>query len=219
MIKKAESISLVPKKNPYYRVTTTFLNAFTNMWECEKYVVESEDDVISYEDKVALKMQEARQEFINMIYRIPIPDNIYMQRGREFEDKVCKGLDEEFSPIVENGAFQVLATKKVKVAGEPILLYGILDVLKAARIIDIKRVVRYKYPKYNTSNQHPMYLELVPEALDFTYIIRDDAGNSHYENYVRENCGDIYSVISDMISWLKANNLWEVFTQKYVMYV
>ena len=138
MIKKAASISLAPKKTPYYRVTTTLLNCFENMWNCEQYVFESDDDVISYEDKVAEKMEEAKQEFINMIYRIPIPDNIYMQRGREFEDKVCVGNDEEFSPIIKNGAFQVLATKKVEVSGEPILLYGVLDVLKASRIIPLR---------------------------------------------------------------------------------
>ena len=219
MIKKMESISLEPKKQPYYRVTATLLNSWANIFNCEDYVHDKEDDDVSYEDKVTQAMEKAKQEFVDMLNRIPIPDNEHMKRGREFEDKVCKGLDEEFSPIVENGAFQVLATKKVIVSGEPILLYGVLDVLKAGRIMDIKSVVRYKCPKYKKSHQHSMYLELFPTTYDFTYLIRAENGISYYENYIRENTENIYDVIRDFISYLKANNLFEIFTQKWVMYV
>lgn len=219
MIKKQENISQTPKKECYLRVTATLLNSWANIWNCVDYVVESDNDTISYEDKVTAKMNEAKEEFIKVLKRIPIEDNIYMQRGREFEDLVCSGKDPEFSPIVENGAFQVLGTKKVTIDGVKIVLYGILDVLKAGRIDDIKRVVKYSYPKYKKSLQHPMYLELFPETYDFTYLVRDDNGRSHYENYVRENCVDIYHVISVFIAYLKANDLFGIFEEKWAMYL
>lgn len=219
MIKKAESMSLMPKKEAYYRVTPTLLNSWANIFNCEDYVQDKEDDNISYEDKLIAAMNKAKQEFIDLLNRIPIPDNEYMQRGREFEDLVCKGADEEFSPIVENGAFQVLGTKKVIISGEPILLYGVLDVLKAGRVMDIKRVKTYRCPKYKKSHQHAMYLELFPTTLDFTYLVRADNGKSYYENYIRDNIENIYDVIRDFISYLKANDLFEIFTQKWVMYV
>lgn len=219
MIKKQENISQVPKKEAYVRITATLLNSWANIWNCEDYVVESDNDTISYEDKVALAREKATQEFIDLLNRKPIPDNEYMQRGREFEDLVCSGKDDEFSPIVDNGAFQVLGTKKVVIAGVKVLLYGILDVLKAARINDIKRVTKYSYPKYKKSLQHPLYLELFPETLDFTYLVRDDRGNSHYENYIRENCVDIYQVVATFIAYLKANDLFDILVEKWTMYV
>lgn len=219
MIKKAESISQIPKKKLYYRLTPTLLNSWSNIFNCEDYVQDKEDDDISYEDKVAKKMQEAKQEFINMLNRIPIPDNEYMKRGREFEKEVCEGRDEEFSPIVEKGAFQVTLTKKIEVNNIPILLYGVLDVLKAGRIIDIKRVKQFRYPKYKKSHQHAIYLELVPEAIDFTYIVRSDNGKSDFENYNRNNIENIYNVISDFLSYLIANDLFEIYKTNYAMEV
>lgn len=219
MIKKAANISQVTKKEPYFRITATLLNCWSNIWNCEQWVQESDNDTISYEDKLTNKMNEMKQEFINMLNRIPTPENEYMKRGKEFEDLVCSGQDKEFSPIVEYGAFQVLGTKKVVIDGVNVLLYGVLDVLKAGRIMDIKRVVKYSYPKYKTSHQHAIYLELFPETEDFTYLVRDDYGRSHYENYTRENIEDIYQVIREFISYLKANDLFDIFTQKWAMYV
>lgn len=219
MIKKAESISNQATKEPYYRVSASLLNKWSDIFNCEDYVKESDDDTMSYEDKVLNKMKLMEHEFIDMLNKIPTPQNEYMLRGIEFENKVCNGLDKEFSPIVENGTFQLKKAKKVIIDGEPILLYGILDVLKGGRIYDIKRVSNYKYPKYKKSHQHSMYLELFPSAYDFTYIIRDDKGNSYYENYIRENIEDIYFVISQFITYLKSKNLFEIFKKNYVMYL
>ena len=74
-----------------------------------------------------------KQEFINLLNRIPIQDNEFMKKGREYEDYVCNGYDEVFSPYVKNGAFQVTITKNVDIEGVPITLYGVLDVLKRGR--------------------------------------------------------------------------------------
>lgn len=218
MIKKANYISQASKKELYFRVTATLLNSWSYIWNCADNVVESENDTICIEDKIEEASKKAEQDFLNVLYRIPTPDNENLKRGREYENLVCSGGDEEFSPIIANGSFQVTGTKKVIIDGTPILLYGILDVLKAGRIMDIKSVLKYKYPKYKKSHQHSMYLYLFPEALDFTYLVSD--GKKHYyENYIRENCEDILQVVSEFISWLKSKNLFEVFTQKWAMYI
>ena len=228
MIKKQAVISQLTKKEPRYRVTPTLLNSWQRIFDAKDDVKESEKDEMSLEDKITLEMEKRKEEFINLLNRIPVEDNIYMQKGREFEDTVCAGNDPEFSPIVENGAFQVTLTKDVMIDNVPIRLYGVLDVLKAGRIMDIKRVVRYQTQKYKKSHQHPMYLFLMPEAIDFTYLICDDNVDSndelkrksayHYENYIRENCEDILQVVSQFLSWLKANNLFEIFTDKWKSY-
>lgn len=227
MIKKRNDIQLVSKKPTRYRITATLLNSWQYIWDCKDYVFESENDQICYEDKLALAREKAKQDFVNYLNRIPIEDNEAMRKGREFEDLVCKGYDIKFSPIVKNGAFQVKLTKDVNICGLPITLYGILDVLKGGRIMDIKRVGRYQYPKYKNSHQHSMYLELAPNAIDFTYLICDDNVDSkneekrndayHFENYVRENCENIIEVCERFINWLKANDLLEIFLEKWQM--
>lgn len=227
MIKKQSVISQLSKKETRYRITATLLNSWQRIFDAKYDVKESEKDEISFEDKVVLEMQKREQEFLNVLRRVKTPPNEFMLKGIEFEDKVCKGMDEVFSPIVMGGAYQVTLTKNVIVDNVPLTLYGVLDVLKAGRIMDIKRVIKYSTGKYKTSHQHPMYLFLAPQALDFTYLICDDNVDSrdeikkksayHYENYVRENCEDILQVISQFISWLKSKGYFDIYIQNWAM--
>lgn len=227
MIKSQKDLLNLNKKMPSYRITATLLNSWQRIFDAKYDVKESEKDEISYDDKLTIEMEKRKQEFVNLLNRIPTPDNEYMKRGREFEDLVCSGGEPVFSKYVKDGAFQVTVTKNVMVDNVPITLYGVLDVLKKSRIMDIKRVSRYTSGKYKTSHQHTMYLFLVPNAIDFTYLICDDNIENkdiekrekayHLEHYVRENCEDILQVISTFITWLKANDLFEVYTQKWAM--
>ena len=228
MINKPNNIVINQQKPQRYRITTTLLNSWQWIWDCANYIVESETDELSKEDKITLAQGKAKAEFVDLLMRKPIPDNENMRLGREYEDKVCTGLDEVFSPIVENGAFQVTVTKDVDILGVPITLYGVLDVLKGGKIYDIKRIRKpYKYPKYKTSHQHPMYLYLVPQAIDFTYLMCDDRVDSKTENvrekahntehYTRDNVEDIIQVCTQFISWLQANDLFDIFIEKWKM--
>ena len=227
MIKKRNVIQSLSKKETRFRITATLLNSWQYIWDCKNYVFEKEDDDMSYEDKLALTQEKAKQAFVDYLNRIPIEDNEAMRKGREYEDLVCKGYDEVVSQIVKNGAIQVKLTRDVTIEGVPITLYGILDVLKGGRIMDIKRVGRYQYPKYKTSHQHSMYLYLAPNAIDFTYLICDDGIESKdeqkrkdahkLEHYTRENTEDIIKVCEDFINWLRANDLFNVFIEKWQM--
>ena len=140
MINKPNNIVINQQKPQRYRITATLLNSWQWIWDCANYIVESETDELSKEDKITLAQGKAKAEFVDLLMRKPIPDNENMRLGREYEDKVCTGLDEVFSPIVENGAFQVTVTKDVDILGVPITLYGVLDVLKGGKIYDIKRI-------------------------------------------------------------------------------
>lgn len=227
MIKCQKDISLLPKVETRYRITATLLNSWQRIFDAKNDIFENENDEISYEDKLAQEQEKRKEEFIYLLERKPFVDNEFMKKGREYEDLVCTGGDRIFSPYVNRGAFQVTLTKDVDIDGIPITLYGVLDVLKRGRIMDIKRVVKYKYPKYKTSHQHPMYLFLAPDALDFTYLVADNNVESkdqekfekahHLERYVRENCEDILQVCSRFLSWLKENNLFEIYTAKWQM--
>lgn len=229
MIKRQKDLLTQPKTNPRYRITASLLNSWQRIFDASLDLYYNEEtSEISYEEALQLEKEKRFNEFVNVLKRIPIEDNDFMRKGREFETKVCDGLDECFSPYVKNGAFQVTVTKDVDIDGVPITLYGVLDVLKKGRIMDIKRIFsNYKYPKYATSHQHPLYMFLVPNAIDFTYLIcdkridgvKEETRKKAYnlEHYTRENCEDILEVCSNFIDYLKQNNLFEIFIEKWQM--
>lgn len=207
MIKRTEHTQSKPKQEPIYEITASLLNQWERIFIAKDYVKESEDDVISLEEKQQNKTQEAYQEFVDTLRRVPRPTTEAMQKGIDYEAGVYKNQDEIFSPIVEYGEFQAPYRKLERINGMNIMLYGILDCLKAGRIYDIKRVGRYSSGKYKDSHQHPMYLYLVPEARDFIYLVCDDRGDHHIERYERCNCEDIIQTVSTFLTWLKSNDL------------
>lgn len=197
-----------------YLITPSLLNSWGNLWNCVDYVKESDKDEISLEDKQSLAREKAFEEFLNTLNRIPSEPNEYMQKGIDFEEQCYLG-NTIISPIVENGAYQIVGKKLIEVNGLNILLYGRLDVLKGSVIYDIKRVIRYSPQKYLKSYQHPAYLELFSNAKQFTYLVYDDSEKLHEETYYRDEVVDIKIVISQFLNWLVENDLFEVFASKW----
>lgn len=201
----------LPMKPKRYQITATLLNSWQYIFDCvDWYHADSDDE--SLETKQQKAQEESIKSFYDTLTRKPI-DSEAMAKGRQYESDVYAGKDSVFSPIVAGGAFQATFTKKVEVDGLPIMLYGVLDVLKAGRIMDIKRVGYYSSGKYENSHQHPMYLTLVPEATDFVYLICDDKGNHVFEKYTRKESEDILVVCSQFLSWLKAHDMFETYKQ------
>ena len=209
MIKKP-----IVSDNESFLITPSLLNSWANIWNCVDYVRESEKDEISIEDKQSLAREKAYGEFLDTLNKVPTEPNIYMQKGIDFEDACYKG-ETVISPIIEGGAYQISGKKMLKVNGMNILLYGRLDVLKGGVVYDIKRVTRYAPQKYIKSYQHPVYLELFPDATQFTYLVYDDAERLHEETYYRDECCDIKGVIRDFLNWLQDNDLMDIFLVKW----
>lgn len=116
--------------------------------------------------------------------------------------------------IVSGGCLQYKAKREIEVSGITFLLYGRLDALKSGVIYDIKFSGSYDKGKYVTSTQHPTYLELIPQANEFTYLVSN--GSSVWkETYRRDEVSDIREIISDFVSWLKANDLWGVYKEHW----
>lgn len=170
-------------------------------------------------------------EFLNALNRLPSPPNEAMQNGIDFEDLVTVtanhgsipyGYGEEkwydaaakVANIVRGGQFQLKARKVVYVAGTEFVLFGKLDVLKAGSIYDIKFSKSYDRGKFFSSTQHPMYLELVPEAQDFTYLVSNGV-DVWTESYTREETRSIFPVIADFTGWLKSQGLFQIYAEKW----
>lgn len=167
-------------------------------------------------------------EFLKSLRKEPTETTEAMLNGIAFEDMVTdiieKGFDDptekwleaaqKVADIVRGGKLQYKAKKPIEVSGEKFLLYGRLDILKAGDIMDIKFSKSYDRGKYLTSTQHPTYLELIPEAEKFTYVISNGT-EVWTETYRRDETPSIYPIIEDFIAYLKSSGLWEVYTKHW----
>ena len=152
-----------------------------------------------------------------------------MQNGIDFEDMVTALLLEEetnpdkvnwldaaqkISGMIRGAQLQYVATRRVAVERTELLLYGRFDALKAGRIYDIKFSKGYERGQYVDSTQHPMYLELLPEATDFTYLV-SNGSEVWTETYRRDETPSILPVIRDFLHWLDAAGLTPVYQEHW----
>ena len=168
------------------------------------------------------------EEFLSALNREKTPPTQAMLDGIRFENclnGVLNGeeipTDHEWYSVVtemagelQGSQQQVVLYKDIEVDGQPLLLHGVLDYLVAGHIYDCKFSKNYHLNKYLNSPQTPMYLALVPEAKDFTYIVSD--GKWVYrEKYPRDIVPPIEITIRYFLAYLKRQGLFEIFKEKW----
>ena len=167
-------------------------------------------------------------EFMSTLNKEQIPPNEAMMNGIAFEDLVTaitKGCGDQenrwydaaskVARIVGGGVLQYRASKTIKVGGLTLVLYGRLDCLKSGEIYDIKFSKGYDRGKYLGSTQHPTYLELVPEAKGFTYIV-SNGSEVWTERYRRDETPAIIPIISDFFDWMQAMGFLDTYKEKWL---
>lgn len=179
-----------------------------------------------YEDMTSER--DSKAEFLSTLRREKTPPTEAMQNGIEFEDlvkaiSVGQGDTEhkwyhaaaKAAAYVANGVEQFTASKEIELRdGTKILLYGRIDWLKAGVIYDTKYTKLYDVGKYYDNTQHPIYLELVPEAYEFTYLASN--GLSLWpETYRRDEARSIIPTIEQFMSYLDAVNLIDIYREKW----
>jgi hypothetical protein len=128
-----------------------------------------------------------------------------MIKGYEFEEWAVNHL-----PYLQGGQYQVKLSKQY---GD-YLLYGIVDVLKAGIVYDLKYTSRYDVGKYRGNTQTVMYLTLVPEAHKMIYVAsNDEKGNGviWQEEYSRDEIEPLDALLYNFRNWLEATKLWNVY--------
>lgn len=178
-----------------------------------------------YEDATTEK--DPMEEFMLTLRREPTPVTQAMQNGLDFEDLVTdivngESYDHEWydaaakvAQRVAGGILQYKAKREIVVGGLTLLLYGRLDCLKAGDVIDIKFSKGYDRGKYISSTQHPTYLELIPEAKQFIYIV-SNGSEVWTETYRREETADIKPIIADFLEWLATMDLLDLYKEKWM---
>ena len=163
----------------------------------------------------------SKEDFLRVLRREPTPTTDAMQNGIDFEDMVTAILQNQptdpkksawleaaqlVAAIIDGAKLQYVAKSTVRINRIELLLYGRLDAMKAGKIYDIKFSKSYDRGKYVDSTQHPMYLELVPEATDFTYLVSNGT-EVWTERYRRDETPSIFPTIHSFLVWLENTGL------------
>lgn len=117
----------------------------------------------------------------------------------------------------KGGQQQVKVGKDIKVGDEEFYLFGYIDVLQPTTILDIKTCTKYKESKYRDSIQHSIY-QYCTGIKDFKYVVADYNRTAYPENCIIVDTSineladaerRIKGRISNLVHFLKDNNLWE----------
>ena len=195
-----------------YLITASLLNSWNYLFKVsEKY----------YDD--------AFENFVRSLKRERIEANEYMIAGIQFEDDCIAGKINGISEIIKDGQYQVVVKEWVKIDNIDYLLYGRIDVLYKGVVYDIKRKWKYEVGSFLDSFQHHLYMQCVPEAKKFEYLIgvknsarkeeiTNDSFEIYYETYLREECREINNDIREFVSWLKEKDLYEIYEKNWKAY-
>jgi len=174
------------------------------------------------------KKDDGYEDFLRTLNREKTQPTKAMLDGIRYENCLNSVLNGEkistdhewYAPIAEmsmelwGAQQQVTLFKETQIEGQTFLLHGVLDYLRAGHIWDCKFSKTYHLNKYLGVPQTSMYLALVPEALDFTYIISD--GNYVYrERYPRDIVPPIEPEIKNFMNFCKKHDLWNTYLEKW----
>lgn len=169
------------------------------------------------------------EDFLKTLNREKSPPTEQMLLGQQFENCVNNVMDgaiideshkwykavTEMAEYVKGAQKQVNLFRDTVVDGQPILLHGVLDYLRAGIIYDCKFSRNYHLNKYlSSTTQHSLYLALVPEARRFEYLCSD--GTYIYkEKYPRDIVPPIEPTIKQFLIYLDKHDLMNVYKEKW----
>jgi uncharacterized protein (DUF486 family) len=144
------------------------------------------DSYAWYKEAPGSWKEKAETDLTNALFRIYTPMDAAVQRGVDFEGKICRDLYLErytfvtkhgdmmapFYDMCHGGLQQAPVKRTVVVDGQDFLLYGKADILfPKEHIIDIKTTGAWKgMAKYTTRAQHLLYTAATGIE-KFTYLV------------------------------------------------
>ena len=177
--------------------------------------------------------EEAYADFLNTLNRVPKETTPEMQNGIDFENEVYKaaaGVPRTAHPKWEDGInavatlikgapVQVKAQRELTLGSMELLVYGIMDALKAGVIYDVKFSNKgfgsaELAGKYLDSPQHPAYFFIEPDAREFQYLVSDGV-DLYTETYTRANSRPFKEIVEEFLTSLDAMNLLGVYKEKW----
>ena len=174
-----------------------------------------------YEDATTEK--DPMEEFLQVLRRKPTETTEAMQDGIDFENLVTDIIvgrgdrsnrwwdaASKIAGELRGAQLQCRASTTIQIGDRKVLLYGRLDALKAGEITDIKFSRKYERGKYVDSTQHPMYMRIIPEAQQFTYLVSNGTDVWH-ETYRRDETPDIVPTVESFFTWLEDSGYMDLY--------
>lgn len=191
-----------------YLITQSLLSAWNYMYDCFEGCEE-----------------DAMASFLSTLRREEGEQTDAMKNGIEFENAVYAEASGQLRPphakwergirevaaLLKGAQFQVRVQREIQIAGMTFLVYGVLDALRAGTIFDVK----FKSKPFGSldlagdyldSPQHPFYFYLVPEAMEFLYLVSDGA-DLYIERYTPEETQSAESLITSFVDFLNSSGL------------
>lgn len=174
------------------------------------------------------RTDDGYDKFLQVLNRIPSEPTQAMLDGTRFESCVNRLLDgisidegcewpvpvRQLARYLNGSQQQVVLFREMDIAGQPVLLHGIMDFLRAGICYDTKFSKTYELGKYFHSPQHSMYFALAPEVREFQYLICD--GTYLYrETYHPYETEPIEVKIKQFMRFLKETGNWDTFCDKW----
>lgn len=201
-----------------YMITQTLISSWRYVFSChEEY------------------QQQAYDDFLVTLRHEHKPATPEMQNGLDFEAEVYKeaaGETREQHPKWEDGIkavatrltgarVQVRASRKLTIGSTELLVYGVLDALKAGVIYDVK-FSNTSFGsadlagKYLDSPQHPAYFYIVPEATEFQYLV-SDGKDLYTEIYTPKITRPFPEIAEEFLNSIRGMGLMEVYKEHYAV--
>jgi len=219
-----------------YLMTQSLLSSWLYTFNApEESAEEAMDDFLSTLRRERKEPTEAMQngiDFENLVTAILNGTPTAKQRDKvwgkdEFKEKIVPVAEHKWytgaskvADVLKGAQLQVKAMRNTFILGNNLLLYGILDGLKAGVIYDIKFLNKGMggaelAGKYLESPQHPMYFEIVPDAYEFRYLVSDGT-DLYIETYSREETPPIEEEINNFFSWLNLTSFLPIYKELWV---
>lgn len=200
-----------------YLITQTLIGAWNYLYSCRE---ECQED--AYNDFLATLNREGKPTTPEMQNGIDFENEVYklsLGKERQLHPKWERGIN-AVATVIKGAPVQVRARRECSLGDIDLLVYGVLDALKAGHIFDVKFSNKgfgsADLPgKYLESPQHPTYFFLVPEATDFTYLV-SDGEDLYTETYTRKNTRSFESLAGDFLASLKDMQLLDLYKEKWV---
>lgn len=180
--------------------------------------------------------EDAREDLLRTLRREPSEQTEAMRNGLDFERAVYETAagkqrvpHEKWEPgiqavasIIRGAQVQAKLSREIEVNGVTFLVYGILDALKAGTIYDVKFLNKSfqnadLYGKYLDSAQHPFYFYLVPEAMEFKYLV-SDGSDLYVESYNQNDVRPAGEIIAEFANSIQSMGLWELYQEKWLAF-
>jgi len=131
-----------------------------------------------------------RQDFINRINRVPMPQTEAQSKGSSFEEAVIKGVNEDaFDPEILDKVRALLPRPMMKTQVycehqlDNVLLYGYVDVIGKTLAVDIKTTSSYQEGRFAHSHQNFYLPALRSKGIRTLRYVITDFQDVYQENY------------------------------------